>query len=121
MAEEFTFTSDAGAASDAAGMVAPPPPPRPWALVGVLASGNLEVLVEPLGNGGDASRACEVRVETSAHGFGEVWAAVVAEFFDQHRGDAGLAGLRFTVHDAGATPAVVALRLEQAWREFSQP
>ena len=88
----------------------------------MLASGNLEVLVEPLGNGGDASQACEVRVETSARGFGEVWAAVVAEFFDQHRDAlAGFASLRFTVHDAGATPAVVALRLEQAWREFSQP
>ncbi len=90
----------------------PAAPARPWALVGVLASGNLEVLVEPAGE-------CRVDVETSAHGFGEVWAAVVAEFFDQHR-DA-LAGLRFTVHDAGATPAVVALRLEQAWREFRSP
>ena len=109
MAEEFTFSHAVGATAITAA------PSRPWALVGVLASGNLEVLVEPKSD--KAANDCEVRVETSAHGFGEVWAAVVAEFFDQHRGEA-LAGLRFTVHDAGATPAVVALRLEQAWREF---
>ena len=115
MAEAFTFTSDGPGASPGEPST---PSSRPWALVGVLASGNLEVLVEPMqppGAGG-----CEVRVETSAHGFGEVWGAVVAEFFDQHRGEA-LTGLRFTVHDAGATPAVVALRLEQAWREFRSP
>lgn len=112
MAEAFHFSSAAVADPDRVS----PPASRPWALVGVLASGNLEVLVEPLENGGNG---CEMRVETSAHGFGEVWGAVAAEFFDQHR-DA-IAGLRFTVHDAGATPAVVALRLEQAWREFRSP
>lgn len=105
--ETFTFSPPAGP-----GTAATPAAARPWALVGVLASGNLEVLVEP-------ADGCRVDVETSAHGFGEVWAAVVAEFFDQHRDV--LAGRRFTVHDAGATPAVVALRLEQALRESLQP
>ena len=106
--ETFTFNHPASGASALAAT-------RPWALVGVLASGNLEVLVEPAAD----DEGCRVEVETSAHGFGEVWGAVVAEFFDRHR-DA-LTGLRFTVHDAGATPAVVTLRLEQAWREFRSP
>lgn len=108
--ENFTFDSPSTPPAPAV-----PTHARPWALVGVLASGNLEVLVEPA----DPGAGCRVDVETSAHGFGEVWAAVVAEFFDQHRDTLG--GLRFTVHDAGATPAVVALRLEQAWREFRSP
>ena len=74
-------------------------------LVGVVASGNLEILVEPI----DADE-CRYRVETSARGFGDIWAAVVQDFHDKH----GLAGAAISIHDMGATPAVVSLRLEQA-------
>ncbi len=74
-------------------------------LVGVVASGNLEVLLEP-----NASGDCAIHVETSARGFGEIWAAVLEDFHRRHR----LAGVRLSLNDMGATPAVVGLRLDQA-------
>jgi malonate decarboxylase delta subunit len=74
-------------------------------LVGVVGSGNLEVLIEPSA-GGD----CEVQVATSARGFGAIWEAVVTDFHHRH----GLAGVRVSINDMGATPAVVHLRLDQA-------
>ena len=74
-------------------------------LVGVVASGNLEVLVEP-SPGAD----CRVDIDTSARGFGPIWEAVLRDFHDRH----GLAGLTVSIHDMGATPAVVSLRLDQA-------
>ena len=43
-------------------------------LVGVVGSGNLEVLLEPA-----AGSDCRVHIETSARGFGSIWAAVVRE------------------------------------------
>lgn len=77
------------------------------ALCGVVSSGNLEVLVEL----GDDPAACTVEVNTSAHGFREIWEAVLADFAARH--PAG--GLRIAINDAGATPAVVSLRLAQAF------
>ena len=67
-------------------------------LVGVVASGNLEILVEP-----DAANpaGCRVAIDTSARGFGSVWEAVLRDFHDRH----GLAGLTVSIHDMGATPA----------------
>jgi malonate decarboxylase delta subunit len=79
-------------------------------LVGVVASGNLEVLVEPV----DLPDRCRFVVSTSANGFGEVWRAVLEDFAAER----AVAGLAFSVNDAGATPAVVSLRLEQAAEEF---
>ena len=79
-------------------------------VVGVVASGNLEVLVEP---GGAADR-CRFEVSTSVHGFGQVWRAVLEDFAARR----AVGGLAFSVNDAGATPAVVSLRLEQAVEEF---
>lgn len=78
-------------------------------LVGVVGSGNLEVLLEPV-EGGD----CLVHVETSARGFGEIWEAVVRDFHLRHP----FAGVRVSVHDMGATPAVASLRLDQAAAEL---
>ena len=75
------------------------------ALVGVVASGNLEVLVEPAAGSG-----CRVDIDTSARGFGPIWEAVLRDFHARH----GLAGLAVSIHDMGATPAVVSLRLDQA-------
>ena len=74
-------------------------------LVGVVASGNLEVLIEPAEPG-----QCRFRIETSARGFGNIWEAVVRDFQGRHE----VAGVSVTIHDMGATPAVVSLRLEQA-------
>lgn len=82
----------------------------PPVLVGVVGSGNLEVLLEP-----EAGPACTVRIETSARGFGDIWQAVVRDFHRRH----DLAGVRISIHDMGATPAVVSLRLDQAAREIA--
>jgi malonate decarboxylase delta subunit len=78
-------------------------------LVGVVGSGNLEVLVEP---GADA--LCRIEVQTSARGFGHIWQAVLSDFHTRHP----LAGVTLTLHDMGATPAVVSLRLAQAAAEL---
>ena len=82
-------------------------PQAPFApvLVGVVASGNLEVLIEP-----GAAGQCAFRIETSARGFGAIWEAVIRDFHERH----GFAGASVSIHDMGATPAVVSLRLEQA-------
>ena len=83
---------------------------RPPALAGVVASGNLEVMIESASLGG----GCRVEVNTSARGFGEIWRAVLDDFFTRH----DLGDLRITVNDAGATPAVVSLRLDQALEDY---
>ena len=44
-------------------------------LVGVVGSGNLEVLLEAA-----AGTDCAVHVETSARGFGPIWQAVMSDF-----------------------------------------
>lgn len=75
-------------------------------LVGVTASGNCEVLLEK----GDDAANCEVDIQTSARGFGTIWQAVLSDFAERkHAG-----GLKIEIHDVGATPAVVSLRLDQA-------
>jgi malonate decarboxylase delta subunit len=78
-------------------------------LVGVVGSGNLEVLLEPAAGDG-----CSVRIETSARGFAPIWQAVLNDFHQRHP----LAGVRVSIHDMGATPAVVGLRLDQAVSEL---
>ena len=75
-------------------------------LVGVVGSGNLEVLLEPLAGSG----RCEIDIRTSARGFGAIWEAVARDFHSRHR----LAGVAISINDMGATPAVVSLRLDQA-------
>ncbi len=75
-------------------------------LVGVVSSGNLEVLIETAAlNGG-----CEVEVKTAAVGFAAIWRAVIADFNLRW----SLADVRISINDVGATPAVVSLRLDQA-------
>jgi malonate decarboxylase delta subunit len=87
------------------------PTPGVAAIVGVLGSGNLEVMVEPAALGG----ACEIEVSTAARGFGAIWQAVMGDFFARHRaGD-----IRILVNDAGATPAIVSLRLDQAIETYT--
>jgi len=82
------------------------PTNRDAVLVGVTASGNCEVLLE---KGSDTAQ-CSVDIQTSARGFGQIWQAVLADFAE--RKNAG--GLKIEIHDVGATPAVVSLRLDQA-------
>jgi malonate decarboxylase delta subunit len=75
--------------------------------VGVVGSGDLEVLLEP-----SLDEQAHVTVRTSADGFGEVWQAVLDRFFI--RNDLAAA---IEINDAGATPGTVALRLAQAAEE----
>lgn len=75
-------------------------------LTGVLGSGNLEVLVEPADLGGRV----RVEVQTAAVGFGAIWQAVLGDVFARWQ----VGDIRVSINDAGATPAVVALRLDQA-------
>ncbi|MGX4643625.1 malonate decarboxylase acyl carrier protein [Massilia sp. SYSU DXS3249] len=75
-------------------------------LVGVVSSGNLEVLIEPAALSG----ACEIEVRTAANGFGATWEAVMNDFQARWK----LADARICINDMGATPAVVSLRLDQA-------
>jgi malonate decarboxylase delta subunit len=82
----------------------------PPVLVGVVGSGNLEVMLEPAPGTG-----CDIHIETSARGFGAIWSAVVRDFHQRHP----LAGIRVSVNDMGATPAVVSLRLDQAVSELT--
>lgn len=75
-------------------------------LVGVVGSGNLEVLLESHNLDG----ACEIEVRTQAVGFGHIWQAVLFDFQQKWQ----LADAKISINDVGATPAVVGLRLDQA-------
>ncbi len=81
---------------------------KPMAIVGVVASGNLEVLVERM----LAHDECSVEIATTAHGFGDVWEAVVEDFVRRYEPG----GLRMSINDGGARPDTVALRLAQGVR-----
>lgn len=74
-------------------------------LVGVVGSGNLEVMIEPT-----TGNTCTLDIATSACGFSHIWQAVAEDFQSRH----GLAGVAVSINDMGATPAVVSLRLDQA-------
>lgn len=73
---------------------------------GVASSGNLEVLVER----GEPADTCMIAVHTPAEGFRDIWHAVLGDFVERQP----VGGLHVTINDAGATPAVVSLRLDQA-------
>ncbi|HUA07787.1 MAG TPA: malonate decarboxylase subunit delta [Candidatus Acidoferrales bacterium] len=72
--------------------------------VGVVASGNCEVLLEP-----SSAKAASIVVRTSVSGFDATWQAVLKRFFARNP-----IAVQIEINDFGATPAVVALRLEQA-------
>jgi malonate decarboxylase delta subunit len=81
-------------------------------LCGVVSSGNLEVLVES----DSTPDVCKIEVNTAAHGFRDIWEAVLNDFAKAH----AAGGLRLSINDAGATPAVVSLRLSQAFEIASR-
>jgi malonate decarboxylase delta subunit len=78
---------------------------RGQAIIGVVASGNLEVLLERA----LPEAACEVEIATPLTGYADTWEAVVAEFVE--RSSPG--GLRISINDGGARPDTVYLRLMQ--------
>jgi malonate decarboxylase delta subunit len=75
--------------------------------VGVVGSGDLEVLIEPSNKPG-----AQVRVRTSVNGFAQVWKTVLDRFFARFEHAAFV-----EINDFGATPGTVTLRLEQAAEE----
>ena len=79
-------------------------PVKQRAHVGVVGSGDLEVLLEP-----SSDEKAHVIVSTSVDGFGNVWKLVLGRFFSRYQGAAAI-----EIHDFGATPGMVTLRLEQA-------
>jgi malonate decarboxylase delta subunit len=85
---------------------------RPMALVGVVASGNLEILLER----GGAPGRCIIEVNTAAHGFRHLWEAVTADFVARR----AAGGLRIAINDGGARPDTVSLRLAQGVRSIEE-
>lgn len=79
--------------------------------VGVVGSGDLEILFEPA-----ADKTASVRVRTTVDGFDTVWRRVLEAFFTQHP----VAG-RYELNDFGATPGVVGLRLLQVLDAAATP
>jgi malonate decarboxylase delta subunit len=75
--------------------------------VGVVGSGDLEILLEP---SGDAKT--RVTVLTSVTGFASTWKAVLDRFFERYQGAA-----KIDIHDFGATPGTVTMRLQQVVEE----
>jgi malonate decarboxylase delta subunit len=78
--------------------------------VGVVGSGDMEVLIQPAETG-----MAHVSILTSVNGFGSSWKAVVDRFFAKYDG-----AVRIHINDAGATPGSVMLRLEQAVEVIEQ-
>lgn len=82
------------------------PGSRRQAIVGVNASGNVEILVERVLPDTDSV----VEVTTAVAGFQNLWQAVITDFFARFP----TGGLRFAINDGGAKPDVVTLRLMQS-------
>ena len=72
--------------------------------VGVVGSGDLEVLLSP-----SQTANAEVVIRTSVDGYGHVWKSVLDRFFQRYDGAA-----KIELNDFGATPGVVMLRLNEA-------
>ncbi len=74
-------------------------------LIGVVASGNLEILLERLLPGAE----CEIQIVTPLTGYDATWEAVIDAFVA--RSSPG--GLRISINDGGARPDTAFLRLMQ--------
>ncbi|MEK1942255.1 MAG: malonate decarboxylase subunit delta [Pseudomonas sp.] len=85
-------------------------PARGRALVGCVGSGDLEVLLEP-GLAGKLS----IQVVTSVNGSSSRWQHLFERMFSEKLPPA----LQVDIHDFGASPGVVRLRLEQALEEVA--
>ncbi len=84
-------------------------PPKGRALVGCVGSGDLEVLLEP-GTPGTLT----IQVQTSVNGAQQRWQHLFERIFQEQTPPA----LNIDIHDFGATPGVVRLRLEQGFEEI---
>ena len=75
-----------------------------FAHVGVVGSGDLEVLMEP-----SSELQTVVTIRTGITGFETTWESLIQRFFTQHD-----IAAKVKINDFGATPGVVKLRLEPA-------
>ena len=75
--------------------------------VGVVGSGDLEVLLSPADHA--SALSAHVLVRTSVDGYSHIWKSVLDRFFTRYDG-----AVRIEINDFGATPGVVALRLAEA-------
>ena len=89
------------------------PASLPSSIAGVVGSGNLEVLIEP---DPTAPGAVTFSVETPIPGYRESWLAALEDFAAHY----ALGGSKATIHDQGAPPVVVKLRLRQALDQIRQ-
>lgn len=80
------------------------------AVVGCVGSGDLEILMKPHQTG-----TVSIRVITSVDGSAQHWQHVFERIFSIQTPQA----MQIDIHDFGATPGVVRLRLEQALEEVS--
>lgn len=78
------------------------------ALVGCVGSGDLEILMEP-----SSSNVTTIEVITSVDGSEQRWKNLFERIFSESKQCA----VNIEIHDFGATPGVVRLRLEQAFEE----
>ncbi|MBF8748261.1 malonate decarboxylase subunit delta [Pseudomonas putida] len=85
-------------------------PGRGRTLVGCVSSGDLEVLIEP-GNPG----SLDIQVVTSVNGSAARWTQLFQRLFEGR----SLPAVKIDIHDFGATPGVVRLRLEQGFEEIT--
>jgi malonate decarboxylase delta subunit len=84
---------------------------RGRALAGVVASGDLEVLLET----NDGNRTV-VNITTSVDGMSSVWEAVLERIFS----DGSLPAAKLEINDFGATPGVVRMRIGQVFEALTQ-
>lgn len=80
--------------------------------IGVAGSGNLEVLIKPA----DAQEQTTILVHTTVSGFKSTWDEVIKNYVKHYPYN----GLHIELYDAGATPAVVSLRLGQAIETYQK-
>lgn len=85
-------------------------PARGRTLVGCVGSGDLEVLMEP-----GVAGTLQINVLTSVNGAALRWEHLFNRLFTGRLPPA----LTIDIHDFGATPGVVRLRLEQGLEELS--
>lgn len=85
---------------------------KEWSHLGVVGSGDMEVLMEKKDLGG----AVQVKVVTPVTGFDKVWNLVLEKFIKS----SNLGNVSIEINDNNATPVVVSMRLRQALAEANK-
>ena len=102
--EQFHFDFNSSKSSSSCG--------KHYTIAGVVASGNLEVLVESDKNTDKVS----FDVNTTTSGFHQIWQALLNNISSEYN----MGGLKISINDAGAVPAVVGLRIKQAFEKMKE-